>query len=188
MASDPPPTSASLAKSAVFRQTRGDFPPREVEILLMVLNHPGLLERYAEDLASLDFVNRDLARLRECVLACAADPTAGEMPRAAIERTGLGPLLARLEAKVEFASLWYVKPEAAEADAEASLHQLLALHRRARALHKELKLAEIALGNEPTERNLARLCDVQAELAALEGREAAIEGFGALSGRQNQTL
>ena len=152
MASDPPPTSASLAKSAVFRQTRGDFPPREVEILLMVLNHPGLLERYAEDLASLDFVNRDLARLRECVLAFAADPTPGEMPRAAIERTGLGPLLARLEAKVEFASLWYVKPEAAEADAEESLRQLLALHRRARALHKELKLAEIALGEEPTER------------------------------------
>jgi DNA primase len=188
VASDPPPTGASLANSALFRRKHGDFPPREVLILLMVLNHPGLLQRYAEDLASLDFVNRDLVRLREAVLGYAADPIAGATPRAAIERAGLGPLVARLEAKVEFASLWYVKPEAAEADAEVSLHQLLALQRKAGALHKELKLAEIALGEGSTEQDFARLRDIKTELAALEGREAAIDGYGALSGRQNQAL
>jgi DNA primase len=122
------------------------------------------------------------------VLGYAADPIAGATPRAAIERAGLGPLVARLEAKVEFASLWYVKPEAAEADAEVSLHQLLALQRKAGALHKELKLAEIALGEGSTEQDFARLRDIKTELAALEGREAAIDGYGALSGRQNQAL
>ena len=188
VANNPAPTSASLAKSALFRLARGDFPPREVLILLLVLNHPGLLARYAEDLASLDFVNSDLVRLREAVLACAADPAVDEPTRAAIERAGFGPLVARLEAKVEFASLWYVRPEAAEADAEVSLHQLLALQRKAGALHKELKLAEIALGEGATEQDFARLREIKAELAALEGREAAIDGYGALSGRQNQAL
>jgi DNA primase len=62
------------------------------------------------------------------------------------------------------------------------------LHRRARALHKELKSAETALGQNATEQNLDRLREIQAELAALEGREAALEGFGLMSGRQTRAL
>jgi DNA primase len=52
-----------------------------------------------------------------------------------------------------------------------------------RALNRELKDAEHALGEEPTDANLAWLRDVQARLSALDGSEAQIEGFGALSGR-----
>lgn len=50
-------------------------------------------------------------------------------------------------------------------------------------LNRELKDAERALGEEPSEANLAWLRDVQDRLAALEGTEALIEGFGASSGR-----
>jgi DNA primase len=46
-----------------------------------------------------------------------------------------------------------------------------------------LKEAERALGDEPSERNFAWLRDVQGRLAAIEGTEATIDGFGALSGR-----
>jgi DNA primase len=185
VAGDPPPASASLLKSALFRQTRNDLPLREVEILLMIVNHPGLFERYAEDLASLDFVNSDLAKLQRAILDLAVEEAA-EMPRSALERAGLGPLLAQIEAKVGYAT--YVKPQAVEAVAEASLRQALALHRRARALHKDRKLAEIACGADPTEGNFAHLSNIRAELTALEGREAVIEELDALSGRQNQTL
>ena len=65
----------------------------------------------------------------------------------------------------------------------ASLKQALSLHRRARALHKELQLAELALGKDFTEANLGRLKDIQTQLSALGGIEAAMEGFGAQSGR-----
>jgi len=44
------------------------------------------------------------------------------------------------------------------------------------------------LGNEPSEENLAWLRDIQARLAALEGTEALIDGFGALSGRPVRTF
>ena len=57
---------------------------------------------------------------------------------------------------------------------------VVSLHRKSRTLHKELKDAELALGNEPSEENLAWLRDVQERLAALEGAEALIDGFGAL--------
>jgi len=68
-------------------------------------------------------------------------------------------------------------------DAEQVLIQALSLHRRARALHKELQLAELALGKDSSEANLGRLKDIQAQLSALGGIEAAVEGFGVLSGR-----
>ena len=65
---------------------------------------------------------------------------------------------------------------------------VVSLHRKSRTLHKELKDAELALGSEPSEENLARLRDVQEHLAALEGTEALIDGFGALSGRPVRTF
>jgi DNA primase len=62
------------------------------------------------------------------------------------------------------------------------------LHRRTRTLHKELKAAEQALGSEPGEENFLWLRDVQERLAAVDGTEALIEGFGAASGRPARTL
>jgi DNA primase len=58
------------------------------------------------------------------------------------------------------------------------------LHARTGTLHRELKAAEAALADEPSDANLARLNDIRAELAKSEGTEALIEGFGASSGRQ----
>jgi DNA primase len=60
---------------------------------------------------------------------------------------------------------------------------VLTLHRKNRTLNKELKEAERALGEELSEQNFARLRDVRDQLSALDGTEASIEGFGALSGR-----
>jgi len=60
---------------------------------------------------------------------------------------------------------------------------VVTLHRKSRTLNRELREAERALAAEATDENLARLRDVQSQLAALEGMEATIEGFGALSGR-----
>jgi DNA primase len=62
------------------------------------------------------------------------------------------------------------------------------LHRKSGALHRELKDAERALGSEPSDENLAWLRDVQERLAVLDGTEAEIEGFGALSGRAARTV
>ena len=68
------------------------------------------------------------------------------------------------------------------------LAHVLTLHRRTRTLHKELKSAEQALGSDPNEENFLWLRDVQERLAAVEGTEALIEGFGAYSGRPVRSL
>ena len=46
----------------------------------------------------------------------------------------------------------------------------------------------MALGQDNTEANYARLCDVKARLSTLDGTEALVEGFGAASGRSTRSL
>lgn len=77
--------------------------------------------------------------------------------------------------------------KAAPTDAETSWLQMAALHRRARALHRELKMAETALGLDPNEENHNRLRALRLELSAAEGTEALIEGYGVLSGKAQRT-
>jgi DNA primase len=86
------------------------------------------------------------------------------------------------------ATLWSVRPDAASADAAESLRQALVLHRRSCALNRELRAAEARLAENPNEQEYARLRDIQTQLSALDGAEAALEGFGALSGRSSRTL
>jgi DNA primase len=184
----PAPVSDRLRQTAAFAGT-GGTPAREAQIVLTLVNHPGLLARHVEDLADLELISRDAARLRDALTRLAMEPhERPEEVRAAIEGAGLGPELQRIEAVDVISSLWCVQPGAADEDAAESLRQALGLHRRARALHRELKLAETELGRDATEQNLDRLREIQSELAALEGREAAVEGFGLMSGRATRAL
>ena len=51
-----------------------------------------------------------------------------------------------------------------------------------------MKDAELALGDEASEANLAWLRDVKARLAEVDGTEALIEGFGESSGRFQRSV
>ncbi|MGH6852159.1 MAG: DNA primase, partial [Methylocella sp.] len=193
----PPVVSQSLAKSPLLRPGKPRLPPRDGLILLLLLNHPGLIGRHIEDLAEIAFSSAEAGALRDALLAAAAarlpvtaDSPSPEAPslRAAVEGQGFGAILQQLDGMAAHASYWYAKAGAAEADAGEVLKQALSLHRRARTLHRELQLAELALGKDSSEANLGRLKDIQAQLSALGGIEAAVEGFGAQSGRPRGTL
>ena len=60
----------------------------------------------------------------------------------------------------------------------------MALHRRARELHRDLQEARDALARDPSEGRLAELRDIQTSLSAVEGTEAMVDGYGALSGHK----
>jgi DNA primase len=179
------PPSARLAASPIVRGFRTALPPREALMLVSVLNHPWLLENHAEALADLDLLSPEADRLRGAILdaAAGADTTDPQQLRAAIEAAGLGAALARVEAAITHTSDWPALTDAGPADIEQWWTHVLALHRKQRTLNRELKDAERALGAEPTDANLAWLCDVQRRLSALDGAEAQIEGFGTSSGR-----
>ena len=86
------------------------------------------------------------------------------------------------------AAVWGAREGAARDDVLATWHQLVALHRQWHSLLRELKDAELALGEDPSEANLAWLRDVKARMAEVDGTEALIEGFGELSGRFQKSV
>jgi DNA primase len=85
---------------------------------------------------------------------------------------------------VRRSGVWQALEGADDVDAEHGWTQAITLHRRARALHKELAQAEAAYAGDMSEPNFARMIEIQRQLSNAEGTEASIDGFGQSSGRQ----
>jgi DNA primase len=182
--------SPRMSASSIVRGGRSAFPPREALILFALINHPWLLENHAEELAELEFNYPDADRLRRAILEAVADHEAVDTHalRTAIDKRNLGTLLARLEAPLSHGADWPARADAAPEDVRPWWTHVVTLHRKSRSLNKELKDAERALAEDASDANLYWLRDVQGRLSALEGAEATIEGFGALSGRKVRGL
>lgn len=181
--------SAALANSPMFRGVKQAIAPRDALILLILMNHPEVLAAQVEEVGGLEFASTEAAALRDAMLRWAeAGGGAREDMQRSLEEAGLSGIASRLAAMVAHAGLWNVRPEAAAADAAESLRQALVLHRRFWALNKELRAVEARLAENASESDLARLRDIQTQLSALDGAEAALEGFGASSGRSTRSL
>jgi len=175
-------------QSKLARRARA--PAREIMILAIALGHPPLLEQRCEELAAAEFAGPGLGAFRDALLAAPAEALQTSATLAGwLNGAGRGPECERILASAsKMPDWWCMRPEAAAADADLALKQSLALHRRAGALHRDLKLAERSLAVEPNELNLARLLDIKANLADLADAEAAIDGFGDLSGRASSAI
>ena len=109
--------------------------------------------------------------------AASLDPVTPDGLRRALLARECGAVLARIEGALTHLADWPAREGAADEDIRQWWTHVLTLHHKNRTLNKELKEAERALGEEPSEQNFARLQDVRARLSALEGTEATIEGF-----------
>jgi DNA primase len=180
---------APLAPQSKFAR-KARLPAREIMILSIALGHPALIESRCEELAAAEFTGAGLGALRDALLVAPAEALASSAALSEwLNGAGRGAERERiLAAAAKMPNWWCMRPEAAPADADLVLRQSLALHRRAGALHRDLKLAERSLAAEPNELNLARLLDIKANLADLADAEAAIDGFGDQSGRASSAI
>lgn len=180
---------SSLASSPLFKGAKPRISPREALILLILMNHPELLFAHIEEVAALDFESSEAEALRRLLVRSAETGASSPEDFArAIEEAGLRSVRERLAGMGAHSSLWSVRADAAAVDAAESLRQALVLHRRARALNRELRKIEAQMAAGPSDHDSARLRDIQAQLSALDGTEAAVEGFGARSGRASRVL
>ncbi|MGC2788297.1 MAG: DNA primase [Roseiarcus sp.] len=169
---------------------KAPVPAREVMILSIALSHPALVESYCEELAATEFIGAGVSAMRDALIAAPADALASSTALAEwLNGAGRGADRERiLGLAAKMPNWWCMRAEAAPQDADLVLRQSLALHRRAGALHRDLKLAERLLATEPNELNLARLLDIKANLADLADAEAAIDGFGGGSGHVSSAI
>jgi DNA primase len=201
--------SAELLAGPLHRGHRAAIPRREALILQAALNHPWLLYDRLEELAETEFRHADTRKLKAALIdvlahrfgheaAEEADPGGHEPDlRAEAERAelladltrqGFADLLSRIERTITTPSVWGARPEAAAGDVLLTWKQLVALHRQWHSLTRELKDAELALGQDNSEANYTRLRDVKSRLSTIDGTEALIEGFGDQSGRPTRSM
>jgi DNA primase len=193
--------SPHLLEGPLHRGHRTAIPLREALILQAALNHPWLLHDHLEELAAAEFRHPDSQKLKGALIDAIAHSAdefgshsadGGETARAELlaelGRRGFAALLGRIERSITTPSVWGARPGAAADDVLLTWKQLVALHTQWHSLIRELKDAETALGQDNSEANYARLCDVKARLSTLDGTEALVEGFGASSGRIPRSL
>jgi len=180
---------SALANSPLYRGTASAIAPREALILLILMNHPELVAAHLEAVTALDFASHEAEALRAVLVRSLADgATAREEFARAAAAAGLEAFCEKLAGMAAHATIWSVRAEAAPADAAESLRQALVLQHRVRALDKELRKIEARLATAPNDQDSARLSDIQAQLNALDGTEAALDGFGSQSGRSPRSL
>jgi DNA primase len=175
--------SDSLTRSNMVKGRNA--PLRETAIVLMLLNHPRLIEEDFETMAALDLEHEALKVLHLAMLDVLASNHVedGYAMRKALVAAGHVELIETLEAVVRRTREWTATAQAAEDDVREALKQALHLHQRARTLHRELRAVEASLDRDETGEIFARLIDIQKQIAQAEATEALIDGFGLSSGR-----
>jgi len=178
-----------------MRGQRSSLSRREALILLTLINHPWLLHDHLEEAAALELAHPEAHKLRAGILAAFAHYGPTDDPEAErtrlrdwIEKNGYLEQIQRVGRAITTAAVWGAQPAAAREDVLSTWHQLVVLHRQWHSLLRELKDAELALGDEASEANYAWLRDVKGRLAEADGTEALIEGFGESSGRFQRSM
>ncbi|KQQ78969.1 DNA primase [Rhizobium sp. Leaf321] len=165
---------------------------RESVLALTIVHHPQLLLNEYDEIASIEFENRDLKRMWSCVLTIVGQAGAGltvQDLKRELGENGFEELLKSMNQQIRNARLWTATEEADPQDSLQAYRQTRALHSR----NKELRWQKIELERELAEMTedeaeraeilLRALLEVQNEISRLENQEAIIDGFGVLSGR-----
>jgi DNA primase len=189
-------SSPQLALSPIMRGQRSAVSRREALILQCLIHHPWLLHDHLEEVAALEMAHPEAHKLRAAIIAAFAherhhspDPSEqAEKLRGELEKGEFSEVLQRVDRAITTGAVWGARPGAAREDVLSTWQQLVGLHRQWHSLLRELKDAELALGDDPSEANLAWLRDVKARMAEADGTEALIEGFGELSGRFQKSV
>ncbi|KQX40120.1 DNA primase [Devosia sp. Root436] len=164
--------------------------PREAAIILSLVNHPALVEDKFEALAALDFETTTAQKVMSEILSLVVrhhDISADDL-KAALGVRGHGPALDKMSDVLARQGVWQTASEIALVDAQTGLSHALALHNKKVQLNRELKAAEAALGEDPSEETFERLRDIKNQITTVDGTEALIEGFGSLSGRATRSF
>ncbi|MEJ2125315.1 MAG: DNA primase [Alphaproteobacteria bacterium] len=155
--------TSSLAESALLRGTAPTLPRREELILQTLINHPWLLDDFAEEVAQLYFEADSLHRLRDSILTVHSEqnPLDKEALNKQLNKQGQENILAQVEHAITHHSDWNTQPDTSHDDVLIGWRHMLALHRKSVELKRELESAEQAFAYEQSEDNYLRLRDLR---------------------------
>lgn len=163
-----PQASASLKRSALVGPVH--VPYREALLLRTLLNHPWLVDHYAERISNLEFSLPAFAKLRDAILSLKSNDISLDSSRlrTQLEAQSLQQVIDLVERAITHKSDRFAEADADSAEVEAGFCHALALHERQIGLKRALEAAEREFLEEGSEESLARLCEVQRLVASLD--------------------
>jgi DNA primase len=165
-----PTASQSLRRSGLVEGEAGRPPYREALILRTLVNHPWLVEQDAELIARLELGSPAMARLRDALLSLLSDNISLDRAqiRSQLERSSLDKVFDLVERAITHRCDRFAEPDADAAEVETGWRHTLALHERQTGLRKALAAAERTFHEEGSEDALARIVEIQRQIASSE--------------------
>ncbi len=169
--------SLALKKSALVAGEAAAPPYREALLMRTLLNHPWLLEEYAEDVAALPLTSSALSRLRDAMLSAQAVENSldRETLRSHLSKSAIGKALGLVERAVSHKCDRFAEPEAARTEVDDGWRHALAMHERQLGLKRALAAAEQAWHEDRSEEAYARICELQGQLDQIIGADTSVE-------------
>ena len=143
-------------------------------LTLALVNHPWLLDRFAEELSSLEIRDKKLAALLQSVIRIIFDDTSVTRERL-VERLGAGShgkLFAALWRDSAFKRVAFLQPESPEAEVEQQFADLIYRFRALPSLTRELQEGADQLA-DVTEAEFERFAVLQQQVASVGSEHAA---------------
>ena len=167
-----PTASQSLRNSGLVG---ADSRPSSREALLVgtLLNHPWLIEAQAEAVAAMDLESAALRRLRDALLDMLSENISLDRVqiRSQLERLSLDKVVDLVERARTHRSDRFSEPDADAGEVESGWRHTLALHERQSGLRQALVAAERDWNEQGSEDALARIVEIQHQLASPEDIE-----------------
>jgi DNA primase len=151
-----------------------------------LINHPRLIEEYAERLAAMEFTASPANELRDALLAALVDqiPLDSGSMRNHLSAVGLSHVVALVERAITHRGDKFAEPEADQEAVETGWCHAVALHEKQVGLRRDLVVAEQTWLDEQSEDAFSRLCEIKALQNQVEDGETGREERTALpSGR-----
>lgn len=181
------PATGLLASTKLGRATSGSAVTDTIQQLLVLtlVNHPEILVRYEEEVASLNFTVPGLDGVRNALIDKTAfgDALDREAVHAHLEGAGQMDIVRKLASDTALKGDWFAWPEAALSDALTGFEHLLSRYQHITAAKEAYEQAEADYAADMTDENHARFVAAQATYRALEEKEADKEGYRLESGR-----
>jgi DNA primase len=146
---------------------------REALLIRALLNHPWLIEEYAETISGLVFTTSALSRLRDAILSAQAldNSLDRDALHSHLSKSGAGKVLTLVERASTHKCDKFAEPQAGRTEVEDGWRHALGLHERHVGLRRSLEAAEQAWHEDRSEEAYARICELQHDLERLVGAE-----------------
>ena len=180
--------ATGLLASTSIGRSRGEsaiYERLERVMMLALVNHPEILVKHEEHVATLRFTVPGLDAIRDALIEQVNDdvPLEREAVKTYLHERGLTNSLGTLTRDETLKDDWFAWPEAALADALTGFEHVYKRFQYVTAARDAYRQAEAEYAADMTEENHARFVAAQEAYRALEDKEVDKEGYRLESGR-----